>query len=70
VARNNGHKPLTELAMYRIASVTRAHYWYNHYKVNNGLDCQHLRQWLTLPVQKLLLILAYLRFSPLSPPNK
>jgi len=41
VARNNGHKPLTEPAMYRIASVTRAHYWYNHYKVNNGLDCQH-----------------------------
>ena len=41
VASNNGHKPFTEPAMYRIASITRVHYWYRHYKVNNGLDCQH-----------------------------
>jgi hypothetical protein len=27
--------------MYRIASFTVADYWYRHYKVNNGLDCQH-----------------------------
>ena len=41
VASNNGHKPLTEPAMYRVASVTVAHYWYRHYKITNGLDCQH-----------------------------
>ena len=41
VASSNGHKPLTEPAMYRIASITRVHYWYRHYKVNNRLDCQH-----------------------------
>jgi len=41
VERNNGHKPFTEAVMYRIASVTVNHYWYRHYKVNNGLDCQH-----------------------------
>jgi len=39
VARNNGHKPLTELAMYRIASITIVHYWREHYKLTNGLDC-------------------------------
>jgi hypothetical protein len=39
--RNNGHKPFTEPMMYRIASYTQSHYWYSHYKVNNGLDCQH-----------------------------
>jgi hypothetical protein len=27
--------------MYRIASFTVADYWYRHYKVTNGLDCQH-----------------------------
>jgi len=27
--------------MYRIASRAQADYWYRHYKVNNGLDCQH-----------------------------
>jgi hypothetical protein len=27
--------------MYRIASFTVSHYWYRHYKVTNGLDCQH-----------------------------
>ncbi|MDD5511948.1 MAG: hypothetical protein PHI12_14245 [Dehalococcoidales bacterium] len=41
VERNNGHKPFTEAVMYRIASHSVNHYWYRHYKVNNGLDCQH-----------------------------
>ena len=41
VERNNGHKPFTKAVMYRIASHTVNHYWYRHYKVNNGLDCQH-----------------------------
>ena len=39
VARNNGHKPLTEASMCRIASVTVAHYWRAQYKHSNGLDC-------------------------------
>ncbi|GAH89303.1 unnamed protein product [marine sediment metagenome] len=39
VARNNGHKPITELAMYRIASITVVHYWREQYKLTNGLDC-------------------------------
>jgi hypothetical protein len=39
VASNNGHKPITELAMYRIASITRADYWRAQYKVANGIDC-------------------------------
>ena len=37
--RNNGHKPFTEAAMYRIASRAVANYWRAYYKVNNGLDC-------------------------------
>ena len=41
VERNNGHKPFTEAVMYRIASRTVFHYWYDHYKINNGLDCKH-----------------------------
>jgi hypothetical protein len=41
VERNNGHKPFTEAVMYRIASHTVNHYWYRHYRVNNGLDCKH-----------------------------
>ena len=41
VERNNGHKPFAEAMMYRIASHTVADYWFRHYKVNNGLDCQH-----------------------------
>ena len=41
VERNNGHQPFTEAVMYRIASRTVTHYWYKHYKVNNGLDCGH-----------------------------
>ncbi len=39
VASSNGHKPLTEPAMYRIASVTVVHYWRAQYKLTNGLDC-------------------------------
>jgi hypothetical protein len=39
--RNNGHKPLTEAVMYRLASFTVAHYWYEHYAITNGLDCGH-----------------------------
>ena len=39
VARNNGHKPITEVAMYRVASVTVTHYWRTQYKLTNGIDC-------------------------------
>ena len=39
VTRNNGHKPITELAMYRVASVTVVHYWRDQYKLTNGIDC-------------------------------
>jgi len=39
--RNNGHKPFTIGTMHRIASRAVFHYWYDHYKVNNGLDCKH-----------------------------
>jgi len=39
VARNNGHKPLTEAGMCRIASITVAHYWRAQYRLTNGLDC-------------------------------
>jgi len=39
VERNNGHKPLTEPAMYRIASITLVHYWRAQYKLTNGIDC-------------------------------
>ena len=39
VARNNGHKPITEIAMYRVASVTVTHYWRTQYKLTNGLEC-------------------------------
>jgi hypothetical protein len=41
VARNNGHKPFTEPAMYRVASVTVVHYWREQYKLTNGLDCHN-----------------------------
>jgi hypothetical protein len=43
-ASNNGHQPFSQAAMYRIASRAQADYWYRHYKVNNGLDCQHCSQ--------------------------
>jgi len=39
VASSNGHKPLTELAMLRIASYEVADYWRTQYKLTNGLDC-------------------------------
>jgi hypothetical protein len=41
VERNNGHKPFAEPAMYRIASLTVVHYWREHYKLTNGLDCHN-----------------------------
>lgn len=39
VARSNGHKPLTEPTMYRVASYEVADYWRAQYKLTNGLDC-------------------------------
>ncbi len=39
VERNNGHKPFTEAAMYRIASYTKADYWRAQYRHSKGLDC-------------------------------
>ena len=39
VERNNGHKPFTEAAMYRIASRAKDQYWRNYYKLTNGLTC-------------------------------
>ena len=39
--RNNGHQPFTEATMYRIASRAVADYWFDHYRINNGLDCRH-----------------------------
>ena len=39
VVSNNGHKPITDLAMYRVASITVADYWRAQYKLTNGLDC-------------------------------
>ena len=39
VASSNGHKPLTEPAMYRIASVTVVHYCRAQHKLTNGLGC-------------------------------
>ena len=44
VERNNGHKPFTELAMYRIASRKVADYWREHYRLTNGCDCGHCSQ--------------------------
>ena len=37
--RNNGHKPFSQAAMYRIASRAKDQYWRTYYKVNNGLTC-------------------------------
>jgi hypothetical protein len=39
VARNNGHKPFTEVALYRVASIKVADYWRAQYKLTNGLEC-------------------------------
>jgi len=41
VHQNNGHKPFTEAAMYRIASHVKDHYWYDLRKRTSGLDCGH-----------------------------
>ena len=37
--RSNGHKPDNPSWMYRIASLTKAQYWRDHYRHTNGLDC-------------------------------
>ena len=37
--KNNGHNPVTEASMYRIASHSVANYWRSQYKHTNGLDC-------------------------------
>jgi len=42
--RNNGHKPFTEAAMYRIASRAKDQYWRIYYKANNGLTCGNCSQ--------------------------
>jgi hypothetical protein len=39
--RNNGHKPFTLGTMHRIARRCVADYWFDHYGINNGLDCKH-----------------------------
>jgi len=39
--RNNGHKPFTLGTMHRIARRCVADYWFDHYGINNGLDCRH-----------------------------
>jgi len=39
VERNNGHKPFTEAAVYRIASCRVADYWRAQYRHSNGLNC-------------------------------
>jgi hypothetical protein len=38
--RSNGHKPDNPSWMYRIASLTVTHYWRDHYRLINGLDCR------------------------------
>jgi hypothetical protein len=44
VERNNGNKPFTEVAMYRIASRAQADYWREQYKHSNGLTCCNCSQ--------------------------
>jgi len=39
--RNNGHKPFTLGTLHRIARRCVADYWFDHYEINNGLDCKH-----------------------------
>ena len=39
--RNNGHKPFTLGTLHRIARRCLADYWFDHYEINNGLDCRH-----------------------------
>ena len=44
VEQNNGHKPFTELVMYRIASCKVADYWRGYYRSTRGCDCGHCGQ--------------------------
>lgn len=44
VARNNGHKPFTEVAMLRIASFTVAEYWRDYYRRTHGISCGECSQ--------------------------
>ena len=44
VERNNGHKPFTEVAMCRVASLAVTHYWRDRYRIINGLDCRWCSQ--------------------------
>jgi len=39
--RNNGHKPFTLGTLHRVARRCVADYWFDHYEINNGLDCRH-----------------------------
>lgn len=39
--RNNGHTPFTLGTLHRIARRCVADYWFDHYEINNGLDCRH-----------------------------
>jgi hypothetical protein len=41
LARANQHNPLSIPAMYRTAEHCKDHYWYEHYRQHNGLDCKH-----------------------------
>ncbi|MCL0038928.1 hypothetical protein M1N46_01605 [Dehalococcoidia bacterium] len=40
VAKNNGHKPMSQASMHRIAAKVVADYWRSHYRHTNGLDCR------------------------------
>jgi hypothetical protein len=44
VARNNGHKPFTEVAMMRIASYAVAEYWRAYYRRTHGISCGECSQ--------------------------
>ncbi|MFC2000537.1 hypothetical protein ACFLXE_07295 [Chloroflexota bacterium] len=37
--KTNGHNPVTEATLYRIASHSVANYWRSQYRHTNGLDC-------------------------------
>ena len=44
VARNNGHKPFTEVTMFRIASYAVAEYWRSYYRRTHGISCGECSQ--------------------------
>ncbi|MFC1957084.1 hypothetical protein ACFLVY_02185 [Chloroflexota bacterium] len=44
VERNNGHKPFTEVAMFRIASYAVAEYWRAYYRRTHGISCGECSQ--------------------------